>query len=598
MFTTRPELLGTHGMVASTHWLASAAGFGVLEAGGNAADAAVTAGFVLQVVEPHLNGLGGDAPILVAGPEDALPDVICGQGPAPAGASIDRFRELGVTAIPGSGLLAAVVPGAFDAWMLLLRDRGTLSMGDALRPAIEYAATGFPVVPRIEAAVAAVAGLFREHWPSSAELWLADGVGPQGGGLWRNPLLAQTYRRLVAAADAAAAAGLSREAQIDAARDAFLGGFVAEAIDEFVRVPLLDGSGAAHAGVLERADLAGWRASVEPPATAEFAGHMVCKASTWSQGPVMLQQLALLEALGIHRLPVRSAAWVHTIAEAAKLAFADREAWYGDSDEVPPALVSDLLDPDYTAQRAALVGEGASLELRPGVVGGRRPLLPVPAAGATGGGAAMPGMSGDPTISRGGTGRGDTCHVDVVDRHGMMVSATPSGGWLQSSPAIPGLGFALGTRLQMCWLTPGLPSSLRPGRRPRTTLSPTMLMRDGRPVLACGTPGGDQQDQWQLVALLGWLLGGLDLQAGIDAASFHINHMPSSFAPRKASPGELVVESRLGEDVIAELRGRGHRVTVEGPWSLGRVSAVGRDGSGMLRAGANPRGMQGYAVGR
>ncbi len=586
-------------MVASTHWLASAAGFAMLEAGGNAADAAVTAGFVLQVVEPHLNGLGGDAVLLVAAPGDALPAVICGQGPVPALASIERFQGLDVGVIPGSGLLAACVPGAFDAWMLLLRDRGTRSVGEVLAAAIDYAENGFPVVARIEATLAAVAPLFIDQWPSSARLWLRDG-GPRAGLLWCNPELAETYRKLGGAADAEARRGGSRGAQVQAARDAFRRGFVAQAIEDFVREPLLDGTGRAHAGLLRGEDLECWAATVEAPATLEHAGHLVCKAGPWSQGPVLLQQLALLDALDIASMEPRSAAWIHTIVESAKLAFADRDCWLGDSDEVPPAGLTDLLDAGYTASRARLVTDSASLEYRPGAPGGRRPVPPpfVPAderAAFDG----LAGTSGEPTMGRGaGVERGDTCHVDVVDRHGMMISATPSGGWLQSSPAIPGLGFCLGTRAQMCWLTPGLPSSLRPGRRPRTTLSPTLLMRDRLPALACGTPGGDQQDQWQLVALLGWLHGGLDLQAGIDAPSFHTNHLASSFAPREWRPGEVVVESRVDAGVLDELRGRGHRVVVEAPWSLGRLSAVARDASGLLRGAANPRGMQGYAVGR
>jgi gamma-glutamyltranspeptidase/glutathione hydrolase len=288
---------------------------------------------------------------------------------------------------------------------------------------------------------------------------------------------------------------------------------------------------------------------------------------------------------------------VHASAEAVKLAMADREAWYGDTAESP---VDDLLSAMYTEQRRALIGDRASTELRPGSPGGRPPRLPAfvtgtstvarPAAGA--------GV-GEPTVDTRGTTRGDTCHVDVVDRWGNIVSATPSGGWLQSSPTIPSLGFALGTRAQMFWLEPGLPNSLLPGKRPRTTLTPSLALRGGIPTLAFGTPGGDQQEQWQLCFWLAHVLGGLDLQAAIDAPAWHTTSFPSSFYPREMTPGEIVVESRVGDDVLAELRRRGHRVTVSGPWSLGRLSAVSIDPeTGVLRAGANPRGMQGYAVGR
>ncbi|HEY8740734.1 MAG TPA: gamma-glutamyltransferase family protein [Candidatus Dormibacteraeota bacterium] len=578
-------------MVASTHWLASAAGMAILEAGGNAADAAVCAGFVLQVVEPHLNGLGGEVPILVADANDARPDVICGQGTVPALASAQAFRDLDLDHVPGSGLLAACVPGAFGAWLQLLRDRGTLPLAQVMGAAIDYAENGYPVVPAISAVIAAVAPHFEAHWPTSAATYLIDRRPPAPGSLFRNPILADTLRRLVAAG---ASAGDGRRDQIDAARVAFYRGFVAEAIDLFCqREELMDSTGLNHRGMLRGDDLAGWEATVEPCVALDFAGATVCKCGPWSQGPVLLQQLAMLDCLEIERLAAGSADWVHAIVEVAKLSFADRDAWYGDptATEVP---IPGLLDRDYARDRAALVGATASLELRPGNPGGRRPRMPrvMPGPGEP----RRPVLDGEPTLR--GVVRGDTCHVDVVDRDGTMVSATPSGGWLQSSPVIPELGFCLGTRAQMTWLEEGLPGSLRPGLRPRTTLSPTMLMRDGRPALAMGTPGGDQQDQWQLTVLLRHLHHGLNLQEAIDAPAFHTEHLLSSFAPRVASLGSVVAESRLEAESVDALRRRGHRLSLAGPWSLGRVSAVGRDAGGVLRGAANPRGMQGYAVGR
>jgi gamma-glutamyltranspeptidase/glutathione hydrolase len=285
---------------------------------------------------------------------------------------------------------------------------------------------------------------------------------------------------------------------------------------------------------------------------------------------------------------------VHTVTEVLKLALADREAWYGDAS---PVTVAELLDPAYVGARLALVGDQASAELRPGSPGGRVPVLSAQAQG----GSPPPDAAGlgEPTVSWDGQTRGDTCHLDVVDRWGNIISATPSGGWLQSSPTIPELGFCLGSRLQMCWLDEGLPASLAPGRRPRTTLSPTLVLRGGRPVLACGTPGGDQQDQWQLPFLLHHLVRGLDLQEAIEAPSFHTTSVPSSFYPREMNPGELVVEDRLGSDVLAALAGRGHRLVRAGDWTLGRLSAVARDAdTGLLSAAATSRGAQGYAVGR
>jgi gamma-glutamyltranspeptidase/glutathione hydrolase len=275
--------------------------------------------------------------------------------------------------------------------------------------------------------------------------------------------------------------------------------------------------------------------------------------------------------------------------EAMKLAMADREAYYGDG--YPPIEV--LLSEEYAAERRALIGENASSDLRPG----RLPGIELRMASARSSAASAPG-AGEPTVARAGATRGDTCHLDIVDRHGNMVSVTPSGGWLQSSPHIPELGFALGSRLQMMWLEPGLPSSLEPGKRPRTTLSPTLVERDGVAVLALGTPGGDQQDQWQLPFLLRVLAGGMPLQHAIDAPTLHSTNAPESFWPRTRIPAGVVAEASMGEELLAELVVRGHDVTVSADWTLGRLSAVSRDADGRLRAAANPRGMQGYAVGR
>jgi gamma-glutamyltranspeptidase/glutathione hydrolase len=557
-FTTRPELRGTFGMVASTHWLASAAGMAVLERGGNAFDAAVATGLTLQVVEPHHNGPAGDLPVILWSAEREEPLVLCAQGVAPGAATIDRFRELGHELVPGTGLLAACVPGAFDGWMLLLRDLGTLRLEDVLQYAIGYAERGFPVVPGVTATVERTADLLRT-WPASAELYLP---APAPGTLFSNPQLASTYRRVLDESR-----GGSRDAEIDRARDVFYRGFVADAIDAF---------SAEHGGLLGGGDLASWQATWEAPVTFDFGGRTVCKAGPWSQAPVFLQQLALLS--GFDLAAMGDAERVHVITECAKLAFADREAFYGDTGDVP---LERLLSQEYNDERRLLVGETASRELRPGERG-RLPTL-VAAEAAIG--------TGEPT-------RADTVHLDVADCFGNLVSATPSGGWLQSSPVVPALGWPLGTRAQMFWLEPGLPSSLRPGARPRTTLSPTLVLRGGEPELALGTPGGDQQDQWTLHVFLNNTVLGMNLQQAIDAPEHHTDHFPSSFFPRRAAPASLALESRFGKAVIEELRARGHDVDAVDAWALGRVTAVGREPDGQLRAAANPRGMQGYAVGR
>jgi gamma-glutamyltranspeptidase / glutathione hydrolase len=593
-FTTRPELAGTFGMVASTHWLATAAGMAVLEAGGNAFDAAAAAGFALQVVEPHMSGPGGDMSLLFARAGDDRPVVLSGQGPAPRAATREHFADLGLALIPGAGPLAAAVPGQTDAWFVLLRDYGSLPLREILGYAIEYAGGGHPMAAGAAATIADTASLFRDAWPTSADLYLPNGRAPLPGERFRNPALAATWLRLLEESEAG---GGERADQVERARVAWGRGFVAEAIDSFARRPFLDSSGEAHPGLVTADDLAAYESPYEIPVTYDFRGWTICKTGPWGQGPVLLQQLALLDGFDDDALRPGSVDLVHTAVECAKLAFADREAWYGDVPDVPLEL---LLSPEYSAARRGLVGRQASMELRPGSPGGRRPVLP--ASVAPGAAPSRAFGIGDPTL---GPSRvpapapGDTCHVDVVDRHGNLVSATPSGGWLQSSPVIPELGFPLGSRLQMLWLEPGLPASLAPGRRPRTTLTPSIALRDGVPTLAFGTPGGDQQDQWQLVFLLGHVLGGLNLQEAIDAPAWHTTAFPSSFYPRETSPGEVVVESRLGTATIAALRRRGHRVVVSEPWSLGRLSAVSRDPrTGLLHAAANPRGMQGYAAGR
>ena len=592
MFTTRPELVGTHGMVASTHWLASSAGMAVLESGGNAFDAAVAAGLTLQVVEPHLNGPGGEVPIILHSAGRAKTLLIGGQGPAPAAASIARFEELGLELVPGTGLLAACVPGAFDAWMLLLGEFGTLRLSEVMRYAIDYAGHGYPLVPRISDTISGVERLFRDEWTSSAEVYLRGTGVPPPGTLFSNPDLARIFRRIVEEAESRSA---NRDEQIQAARDAFYRGFIAETIDKYVTsTRVMDTSGRRHAGVLSGDDFAAYRAELEGPATLDYHGYTVCKTGSWGQGPVFLQQLALLVGFDLASMGHNTVEYIHTVAECAKLAFADREAHYGDPRfvEVSPEA---LLHPSYAEERRALIEDDASYELRPGTAGGRSPRLPEQPAAAKGDSAG----AGEPTVPHADQSSGDTCHVDVVDRHGNMVSATPSGGWLQSSPVIPGLGFPLGTRAQMFWLTENLPNSLAGGKRPRTTLSPSLALRDGEPYLAFGTPGGDQQDQWSLNFFLSHVHFGLNLQEAIDAPNFHTEHFPSSFYPRTAAPGKIVVEDRLDPDVIAGLRARGHYLDVVDGWSLGRLSAVSRNAmDGSLRGAANPRGMQGYAVGR
>jgi gamma-glutamyltranspeptidase/glutathione hydrolase len=564
----------------------------VLERGGNAFDAAVAAGFTLQVAEPHLNGPGGDAPIILHSARSDSQHVICGQGVSPRAATLDAFAERELDLIPGTGLLPAVVPGAFDAWCLMLRDWGSWELADVLEFAIGYATEGVHLVPRVSATIETMRPMFETEWRSSAAVFLPHGKVPAPGTRFANPALASTYRRVLDEA-----IGDTREGRIDAARRAWYSGFVAEAVDRFFGTQeVLDSSGRRHRGLLTAEDFARWSATIEPPLRRNYRGHTVLKCGPWSQGPVFLQQLGLLEGFDLDGLDPLGAEFVHTVVECAKLAYADREAFYGDPDFVG-VPVERLLSSEYAASRRALVTPEASLALRPGTIAGfggavdhhaaARAELRTRAAGA-----------GEPTVARLGTSGGDTCHVDVIDRWGNMVSATPSAGWLQSSPVIPELGFPMGTRGQMFWLKAGLPNSLEPGKRPRTTLSPSFALREGKPWMAFGTPGGEQQDQWSLIMFVRMVHYNMTIQQAIDAPSFHSEHWPSSFWPRAAAPGKLVLEGRYDVAVRDALCARGHLAELGEPWSEGRLSAARIEADGQMFAGANPRGAQGYAVGR
>lgn len=596
-FTTRPEIRGTFGVAASTHWLASQTAMGMMERGGNAFDGAFAAGMVLQVAEPHMNGPGGDVPMIVQRAGEANPRVICGQGPAPQAATIEHFKNLGLDVIPGSGLMATCIPGAFDAWALMLRDYGSMTIREVLEPAIGYAEKGCPIPYSTTQTIDAVKDMIAEHWPSTAEIFLPGGDVPKPQQLYRNPALAETWKRVLAEAEAA---GSDRVAQIDAARAAWYDGFVAEEIARFCREePHMDATGRKNAGLLTMEDLHGWRAGYEDPVSATYRDCTLFKCGPWSQGPVLLQTMAILERFDIAAMDPAGEEFVHTVVEAMKLAYADRETYYGDPDFVDVPMET-LLSKDYAATRAKLIEAEASGAFRPGVIGGNNWTIDYEAAckrkpvdGI------MAGFGGgEPTAQESKLHASDTCHLDVADAAGNLVSVTPSGGWLQSSPVIPKLGFALGTRLQMAWLDPAAPAALQPGRRPRSTLTPSLAHRDGRPYLAFGTPGGDQQDQMQITMLCRHIDHGMNLQQAIDCPAFHIEHFPNSFYPRHAYPKKVVMESRFEDAVIKGLEARGHQVDLGPPWSEGRLAAAGFDPDGTLKAGANPRNMQGYAVGR
>ena len=592
-FTTRPEIKGTFGVVASTHWIASAVGMSMLERGGNAFDAAVATGLVLQVLEPHLNGPAGDLPVIFHDAKNDQTKVLCGQGPAPAGATLEHYRAEGLDLIPGNGLLSTVIPGAFDGWMLMLRDHGTMTVRDVLEPAIYYAESGQPMLPGAASTIAGLAEFFETEWPTSHAAWMPNGHAPKTGEMFKNPVLAETWSRVIREAEAAT----GRDAQIDAARDCFYRGFIAEEIGAFFdSTEVMDGSGQRHKGVLTPDDLANWSATYEDPLTDDYHDWTVAKTGPWGQGPVLLQSLALLRGFDIASLDPAGPEFVHLVAEAMKLAYADREVYYGDPafHDVP---MEQLLSEPYNAERRKLISDTASFDLRPGTIPGfegqiQRTLDTVNRAGIADAGIY------EPTMAHLSEKRGDTVHIDVIDRWGNMVSATPSGGWLQSSPMIPSLGFCLNSRAQMFWLEEGLPTTLAPGKRPRTTLTPSLAFHEGRPTLAFGTPGGDQQDQWQLSLFLRLVHHGMNLQEAIDQPLFHTTHFPASFHPRQRQPGHLMIEGNFSEATLAGLKARGHSMEVSGKWTIGRLTAAKREKDGLLKAGATPRLMQAYAVGR
>ncbi|MDE0112037.1 MAG: gamma-glutamyltransferase, partial [Albidovulum sp.] len=472
---------------------------------------------------------------------------------------------------------------------------GVLPFRKVMEPAIHYARHGHPLLSAASTQIAMHADFFRREWPTSARVWTPNGAVPEAGRLFCNPALADFWSLLLDEAETAS----SRIGQLEAARLAFYEGHAADAVDAYVRnACVMDGTGERRRGVISADDLAGWRATVEPAISIGYAGWTVWKPGPWTQGPSLLQSLRTADARKLLDIDHLGERFVHEVTEILKLSLADREAFYGDPEHSDIPL-RELLSTDYAVDRAKLVSVSASYEFRPGSVSGLEPQASSFVRRVSELREASTGIGGgEPTMIHLENRDTDTVHVDVVDRWGNIVSATPSGGWLQSSPVVPGLGVPLNTRAQMFWLEPGLPSSLAPGRRPRTTLSPSMAVRPDGGRLAFGTPGGDQQDQWQLIFLLRLIHHGLNLQEAIDAPLFHTAHLQSSFYPREARPGHLLLESGFSGGVIKALRDRGHDLENSKPWSIGRLTAAEHGAGGVMAAAATPRLMQAYAIGR
>ena len=595
-FTTRPVVMGTRGVVTSGHYLASAAGFRIMEQGGNAIDAGAAMCFCLNLLEPHMNGIGGEAPTLVYSAGERKAVAISGMGWSPMAFTIDWCRDNGIDLIPGDGYLPACVPAAVDTWATAVARYGTMGFSQVLQPAIELAENGFPVYAGLHDHLAASVEKYTELYPTTGEVYMPGGRVPGTGEVLRNPDFAGVLRMMCTAEESARHKG--RVAGIEAARDQFYTGETTERIVRFISDnPVEDASGTAHAGMLSFEDMAEWRAAVEPPATSTFRGLDVHKCPPWTQGPVFLQQLAILEGFDLKRMRHNSTEYLHTWIEAAKLAFADREAYYGDPqfDEVP---MEALLSREYAAARRGLISGTASLELRPGDVGRGVPVYATLDVAEDNRRALRVSASEAVDLGLGHAYGGDTTHLDAVDREGNMVASTPSGGWIGTSPVIRGLGFPMGTRGQMFYLNPDRPNALAPRKRPRATLTPSLVTRDGEPFMVFGTPGGDTQDQTTLQFFLNYVEHDMDIQEALDAPTVYSLHFPSSFYPRRAYPGLVVAESRIPRRAIRALERRGHEVEISGAWSNGKAMGIRYDkDTGVILGGTSPRGNIAYAIG-
>lgn len=574
-------IMSGRGVVSSGHYLATEIGIDILRRGGNAADAAAAVGFALTVLKPHQNGIGGEVPMLVHFAEEDKVWAVSGHGVAPREATLEKFQELSIDVIPGDGFLPAIVPPAFGSWVLLLERFGTMRLADVLGPAVELAGEGFPMYEALRSSIGGRVERFREEWPSSADVFLRDGEAPDNGTIWQQPDWAATFRSLIDTGHRYD----SREDGLRAARDEFYQGRVARTAVEFCRsTAIRDASERSHTGLLTREDLGSFRPQVEEPVSTAYRGIDVFKCSSWTQGPVLLQSLNLLETFDLAAMGHLSADYVHTVVECMKLAYADREFYYGDPKFVDVPF-DRLLSKEYAAERKGLIAPGvASRELRPG---GRPSLL------------ARDITDVNATFEKeAGSADGDTTKLEVIDRAGNMVSATPSGGWLMSSPVVPGLGFPLGTRGQMFSLVPGHPNCLEPGKRPRSSLTPSLAMRDGQPLMVFGSPGGDRQDQWALQFFLNVVDFGMSLQEAVEAPTFWTDHFPSSFYPRKAAPASLYIESRVPKSVREELARRGHEIHPAAAWAGGNTLAASIDlRTGVRCAAASPRLEPAYAAG-
>ena len=566
--TLRPEILGTHGIVAAGRHYSVAAGVRMLQQGGNAIDAGVASVLAASVCEISHFGFGGEAPTMIYDAKAREIIVINGQGPAPKAATPAMFAEKGF--VPGNGPLGATIPAMLDAMAIALEAKGTMRLEQVIQPAIELA-DGFPMYEFLRGFLISERTA-TEQWEWSRKTYYPDGRIPAVGEIFRQPNLARTLRAIAAADRAAFARTHNRTDAIRAGRDAFYKGDIARRIAEADK---------AAGGVFTYEDLASYHGSVEKPVTTSFHGFDVYKAGPWDQGPVLLQTLNILEGIDLAGFGVNSADYIHQVHEAIKLAYADRNAYYGDPAfaKVP---IAGLLSKEYAADRRALIGAQASLEQRVGDPFRFDPEVKPPAKRYT------PHSQGQ----RSGAISGDTTCVDVVDKDGNLFSATPSSGWLLSGAFVAGdTGVPLSNRMTVFDLDPLSPNVLAGGKRPRTTLTPTLVLKDGKPFLAISTPGGDSQDQQILNVLLEMIVFGKDVQEAIEAPRVNSLHPFGSFDTHPSEPGVLEIENRVPQPVRDALAARGHKLKVLGPYSMSTgVVAVGvNPETGTLRGGADVR---------
>lgn len=564
--TLRPEIVGSFGIVAAGRHYAVAAGTRILMAGGNATDAGVAATFAAAVTEISHFGFGGEAPTIIHDVKTNRTSVINGQGTAPGLATPDKFAAEGV--IPGNGPNGGTIPAVVDAMALALQLNGTMTLDQVMQPAIELA-DGF-VMYNFLAEVFASQQKATSIYKTAYDTYYPGGALPKVGEIYRQPNLARTMRIIAEADREEFARNKDRKAAIQAGRDAFYKGDIARRIGAAME---------ADGGLMRYGDLANYRGKIEAPTTTSVFGYEVCKGGFWSQGPALLMALNIAEAAGIAAMEAGSEAYLHTLTEAIKLAFDDRNMFFGDPDfaSVPR---KGLLSKAYAAERARLIAPMASQAHRygnPWAHEGRQRNTPQ----------FMPHM-----LQRKDVPTADTTAIEVVDRHGNLFSCTPSSGWLLGGAYIAGdTGVPMSNRLTVFDLDAESPNVLAPGKRPRTTLTPSVVLKDGAPFLAIGTPGGDNQDQQIMNVLLRVLVYGQPLQAAIEAPRINSNHFHNSFGIKKDEPGVLEIENRVPADVRAGLSARGHKLDVLGPFgvSTGIVAVGVVPGAGTLRGGADVR---------